>query len=87
MTIAGAPPLSTSQIYVYEFVPDTGVIITLVTTPVIEIVGVAVIASVKAAVIVTVSDPDSRLSVSVSAKITVTEVWADRLKLTNKNNI
>ena len=30
---------------------------------------------------VTVSDADKRLSVSVSVRVTVGEVWADRLKL------
>ena len=45
---------------------------TLVTTPVIEIVGVAVIASEKTAVIVTVSEAANKLSSSVSDKITDT---------------
>ena len=72
MPLAGAPPLSTSQTYVYEFVPDTGVIITLVTTPVIEIVGVAVMASVNVAVIVTVLEAANKLSASVSVRVTVT---------------
>ena len=54
--------------------------------PEIDNVGVAVIASLKAAVMVTVSEAAIRLSVSVSDKITVGVVWADRLKLANKNN-
>ena len=44
---------------------------TLVTTPVIEIVGVAVIASLKAAKMVTVSEEVIRLSSSVSVSVTV----------------
>ena len=44
---------------------------TLVTTPVMEIVGVAVIASLNTAVIVTVSDAANKLSSSVSEKVTV----------------
>jgi hypothetical protein len=51
------------------------------TTPVMDIVGVATIASLKAAVMVTVSDAANILSSSVSVKVTVGEVWADRLKL------
>ena len=47
------------------------VIITLVTIPVIDIVGVAVIASLKAAVMVTVSEEAKKLSLSVSEKLTV----------------
>ena len=48
------------------------VIATLVTSPEILILGVAVIASVKKAVIVTVSDAAIKLSASVSDKITDT---------------
>ena len=62
------------------------VIATSVTAPVIEIVGVATIALLKAAVMVTVSDADKILSESVSVRVTVGEVWADRLKPTAKNN-
>ena len=51
--------------------PDTGVIITLVTIPVMEIVGVAVITSEKPAVIVTTSEVETKLSLSVSVKVTV----------------
>ena len=51
--------------------PDTGVIITLVTIPVMEMVGVAVIASEKPAVIVTTSEVETKLSASVSVKVTV----------------
>ena len=51
--------------------PDTGVIITLVTIPVIEIVGVAVITSEKPAVMVTTSEVETKLSLSVSVKVTV----------------
>ena len=57
---------------VKETVPLNIVIATLVTTPVMEIVGVAVITSLKLAVIVTVSVGASRLSVSVSVRVTVT---------------
>jgi hypothetical protein len=35
---------------------------------------------------VTVSDADKILSESVSVRVTVGEVWADRLKLANKTN-
>ena len=49
-------------------------IATSVTTPVIEIVGVATIASLKVAVMVTVSDADKRLSESVLVRVTVGEV-------------
>ncbi len=35
---------------------------------------------------VTVSDADKRLSESVSVRVTVGEVWADRLKPAAKNN-
>ena len=51
--------------------PDTGVIITLVTIPVMEIVGVAVMASEKPAVMVTTSEVETKLSLSVSVKVTV----------------
>ena len=51
--------------------PDTGVIITLVTIPVMEIVGVAVITSEKPAVMVTTSETETKLSLSVSVKVTV----------------
>ena len=51
--------------------PDTGVIITLVTIPVIEIVGVAVIASENPAVMVTTSEVETKLSLSVSVRVTV----------------
>ena len=51
--------------------PDTGIIITLVTIPVIEIVGVAVMASEKPAVMVTTSETETKLSLSVSVKVTV----------------
>ena len=44
----------------------------MVTTPVIEIVGVAVMASVNVAVMVTVSEEASRLSASVSVSVTLT---------------
>ena len=44
---------------------------TLVTSPVMEIVGVAVIASLNVAVMVTVSDAAKKLSSSVSEKVTV----------------
>jgi hypothetical protein len=44
------------------------------TTPVMDIVGVATIASLKVAVIVTVSDADKRLSASVSVRVTVGDV-------------
>ena len=51
--------------------PDTGVIITLVTIPVMEMVGVAVMASEKPAVIVTTSEVETKLSLSVSVRVTV----------------
>ena len=51
--------------------PDTGVIITFVTIPVMEIVGVAVMASEKPAVIVITSETETKLSLSVSVKVTV----------------
>ena len=44
---------------------------TLVTTPVMEIVGVAVMASLNVAVIVTVSDAAKKLSESESVSVTV----------------
>ena len=43
---------------------------TLVTIPVIEIVGVAVMASEKPAVIVTTSEVETKLLLSVSVKVT-----------------
>ena len=64
-------PEDVSQTYVYELVPDTGVINTLLTIPVMETVGVAVITSLKFAVMVIVSEADKRLSASVSVKATV----------------
>ena len=64
-------PEEVSQVKVYELVPDTGVIMTLVTIPVMEIVGVAVMASVKPAVMVTTSEVETTLSLSVSVKVTV----------------
>jgi len=54
---------------------------TVVEVEAILIVGVATIASLKVAVMVTVSDADKRLSVSVSVRVTVGEVWADRIQL------
>ena len=51
--------------------PEVWVIITLVTIPVMEIVGVAVITSEKTAVIVTTSEVETKLSLSVSVKVTV----------------
>ena len=54
--------------------PDTGVIITLLTIPVMEIVGVAVMASEKPAVMVTTSEAETKLSLSVSVKVTVGDV-------------
>jgi hypothetical protein len=67
-------PEEVSQVKVYEFVPDTGVIITLLTIPVMEIVGVAVMASEKPAVMVTTSEAETKLSASVSVKVTVGDV-------------
>ena len=60
--------------------PDTGVIITLVTIPVIEIVGVAVMVSEKPAVMVTTSEVETKLSLSVSVKVTVGTV-ASKVKV------
>ena len=51
--------------------PDTGVIITLVTIPVMEIVGVAVIASEKPAVMVTVLVGDKVVDIILSASVSV----------------
>ena len=48
-----------------------GVIITLVTIPVMDIVGVAAIVSEKIAVMVTTCELDTKLSVSVSKRVTV----------------
>ena len=64
-------PEDVSQTYVYELVPDTGVINTLLTIPVMETVGVAVINSLKFAVIVIASEADNKLSSSVSKSVTV----------------
>jgi len=61
----------------------------LVTAPVMEIVGVAVIASLKETVMVTVSDVDKRLSESVSVRVTVGEVCEYKnpeLRVKNNNN-
>ena len=44
---------------------------TLVTIPVMEFVGVAVMASEKPAVMVTTSEVETKLSLSVSVKVTV----------------
>ena len=51
--------------------PEVWVIITLVTIPVMDIVGVAVITSEKPAVMVTTSEVETTLSLSVSVKVTV----------------
>ena len=52
--------------------PDTEVIITLVTIPVMEIVGVAVMTSEKLAVMVTIPESVRMiLSISVSERLTV----------------
>ena len=51
--------------------PDILFIKTLVATPAILIVGVALISSLKAAVIVTVSDAAKKLSSSVSDRVKV----------------
>ena len=52
--------------------PFCFIIVTLVTSPEILTVGVGVMASLNDAVMVTVSDPDRKLSVSVSVRVTVT---------------
>ena len=51
--------------------PEVWVIITLVTIPVMDIVGVAVMTSEKTAVMVTTSEVETTLSLSVSVKVTV----------------
>ena len=56
---------------VKEAVPPPD-IATLVTTPVIDILGAGFMASVNVAVIVTVSEAASRLSASVSVRVTLT---------------
>ena len=52
----------------------------MVTIPVMEIVGVAVIASEKPAVMVTTSEVETKLSLSVSVRVTVGAV-ASKVKV------
>ena len=66
--VATSSPLFTLEA-VKETVPLN--IVSLLTTPVIEIVGVAVIPSLKVAVMVTVSEAAKKLSSSVSLRVTV----------------
>ena len=73
-TVADTIPLvvvDTVQGYIHTADVDEAVIITLLTSPVILIVGDAAIASLKVAVIVTTSDPETKFSGSTKVKVTL----------------